>query len=262
MPTFTTADGASLYYRLQGRGEGSAALIFVHGWCSNLTHFDPQARYFARRHRILRVDRRGMGRSSTPGSGHTARQHADDIAAVAREAGITRAIVVGHAGGGPATLEILRSHPRLARAGVLVDSGMYPEARLGDPGNAFGSVLTGMIEALSGPAARRAFRKMYGGFFGPKCDRAVKKRAVDDAMRTPLEVAIAELRGMAVSTEAIADGITKPVLWLTAAGVDESYIAAHLEKVQFGQVVGSGHFPQLEVPAQVNAMLETFITQL
>jgi len=262
MPTFTTRDGAHLHYRVQGRSEASAPLLFVHGWCSNLAHFEPQARYFARRHRVLRVDRRGMGRSTTPGAGHSARQHADDIAAVARQAGIARAIVVGHAGGGPTTLEILRRHPRLARAGVLVDSGMYPEARLGDPRNAFGSVLTGMIEALSGPGARRAFRRMYGGFFGPKCDRAVKKRAVEEAMRTPLEVAIAELEGMAVSTESMADEITKPVLWLTAAGVDKGYIAAHLAKVQFGQVVGSGHFPQLEVPAQVNAMIETFIAQL
>jgi hypothetical protein len=32
--------------------------------------------------------------------------------------------------------------------------------------------------------------------------------------------------------------------------------------VQFAEVVGSGHFPQLEVPAQTNAMIETFIAQL
>ncbi len=262
MPIYRTADGARLYYRLQGRSEDSPALLFVHGWCSNLDHWEPQARHFARRCRVLRVDRRGMGRSTSPGADQSALRHADDIAALARHAGITRAIVVGHAGGGPSALEIMRSHPRLVRAGVLVDSGMYPEARLNDPDNAFGAVLGGMIEALSGPGARRAFRKMYKGFFGPRCDRAVVRAAVDDAMRTPIDVAIAELREMAVGTEEIADAINKPVLWLTAGGVDQRYIASHLARVQFGQVVGSGHFPQLEVPAQVNAMLETFITQL
>jgi pimeloyl-ACP methyl ester carboxylesterase len=31
--------------------------------------------------------------------------------------------------------------------------------------------------------------------------------------------------------------------------------------VKYGQVVGAAHFPQLEVPDQVNAMLERFLRQ-
>ena len=80
-------------------------------------------------------------------------------------------------------------------------------------------------------------------------------------MRTPLPLAIDELKVMAVSTQRIAEDIEQPVLWLTAAPADQAYIRKHLKNVQFGQVVGSGHFPQLEVPAQTNAMLETFLSQ-
>ena len=72
----------------------------------------------------------------------------------------------------------------------------------------------------------------------------------------------AELRGMAASTQKLAEGIAKPVLWLTATAVDQDYISKHLKKVSFAQTVGSGHFPQLEVPGQVNAMIETFCDQL
>jgi hypothetical protein len=36
-------------------------------------------------------------------------------------------------------------------------------------------------------------------------------------------------------------------------------LAALCPQLSFGRVVGSGHFLQLEVPAQVNAMLDRFL---
>jgi len=263
MAFLDTRDGARIHYKLQGKQKGRApVLLFIHGWCSNMAHWVPQAGHFARTHRVLTLDRRGMGKSTTPGRGHSAKQHALDIAAVAKAAGVRRVIAIGHAGGGPATLELTRSYPRLVKAAVMIDSGMYPRARLNDPKSPFGMVLGPMADVLAGANGRAAFKQMYQGFFSSKCDKKVARQAVADAMRTPLSVAIDEIDVMAVSTQRIADDIEQPVLWLTAAGVDQAYISKHLDNVQFGQVVGSGHFPQLEVPAQTNAMIETFINQL
>ena len=67
---------------------------------------------------------------------------------------------------------------------------------------------------------------------------------------------------MIVNAQELADSISKPVLWVTANQVDQEYIGSHLRKVQFGQVVGASHFPQVEVPDQTNAMIQTFIEQL
>lgn len=263
MPKLVTGDGAELYYRVNGgKKTGRRPLIFVHGWCSNLEHWAPQAKYFGGTRQVLRLDRRGHGRSSTPGSGHTAVQHADDIAAVTKAAGLKGAIVIGHAGGGPGTLEFIRRYPKLVKAAVIVDSGMYPLPRLNDPSSPFGAVLGPMIDALQAPDGKKAFKKMYAGYFSPMCGKKIAKAAVKDAARTPLSVAVGELHGMAVSTEAIADDVRVPVLWLTAALVDQAYIASHVQSVTFGQVVGSGHFPQLEVPDQTNAMIDTFAAQL
>lgn len=263
MPFHTTSDGARLHYRLQGAKDSRApTLLFVHGWCSNLEHWRFQVKRFSRSYRILRVDRRGMGRSSTPGTGHTARQHAADIAEVAKAAGIRRVIAIGHAGGGASTLELARSHPALVKAAVLVDTVLSPEPDLRPSAAGFGAVLRSMIEALSSANGKSAFAQMYRGYFSPRCDRTLSRDAVNDAMQTPLTVAVAELNGMAVSTEEIARGINQPVLWLTATRADQEYIARQFSDVQFGQVVGSGHFPQLEVPDQTNAMIATFIDQL
>src|SRR5215470_15328575 len=82
MPTFMTEVGAELYYKIEGNERGNPPLIFIHGWCSNLNHWEQQVRYFQDSHRILRMDRRGMGKSTTPGTGHTPAQHAADIAAL------------------------------------------------------------------------------------------------------------------------------------------------------------------------------------
>ena len=256
-------DGARLYYRVQGKQVGRRpVLVFIHGWCSNSSHWREQMRYFGRTHRVVALDRRGLGRSSTPGTGHTPQQHAADIVALLRALKIRRVIAIGHAGGGPVTLELTRSNPRLVKATVMIDSGMYPNPNLKTRKTSFAQVLGGIVDALSGPGGRAAFKAMYQGFFGPQCPRDVSRAAVADATATPMETVLKEVDVMAVNTQRMADDIRQPVLWLTAAPVDQAYIAKHLESVQFGQVVGSGHFPQLEVPKQTNAMIETFLSQL
>ena len=120
MPTFRTDDGAELHYKVEGHDRGNPDLIFIHGWCSNLNHWEEQASYFQDSHRILRMDRRGMGQSTTPGSGHTPQQHAADIAALARHAGL-------YQGGGDCPRRWrpggYRLQPRLPGAGERLHPG-------------------------------------------------------------------------------------------------------------------------------------------
>src|SRR4051794_33896183 len=60
-------DGATLRYVVEGPAgaPGEPALAFAHGWCSKLEHWDAQAAAFRGSHRVVRWDRRGMGRSTT-----------------------------------------------------------------------------------------------------------------------------------------------------------------------------------------------------
>ncbi|NKC01723.1 MAG: alpha/beta fold hydrolase [Pseudomonadales bacterium] len=262
MPYFEN-DRAKLYYRVQGKRVTKApALLFIHGWCSNADHWHEQIKHFSSQYKILSLDRRGLGRSSTPGTGHTPEQHSQDIVALLKHLKIRKVIAIGHAGGGPVTLELTRSKPNLVKACVMIDSGLYPSANLKTRKSPFAQLLGGMADRLSGPQGKKAFKGMYQGFFGPKCDKTVASSAVADAMKTPLETIIAEVDVMAVNTERMARQIKQPVLWLTANAVDQGYISKNVQNVQFAQVVGSGHFPQLEVPNQTNAAIETFLAQI
>ena len=56
MPTIT-ANGVKLAY--DERGSSSPALVFIHGWTCNRSFFAPQVEHFAKRHRVVAVERRG-----------------------------------------------------------------------------------------------------------------------------------------------------------------------------------------------------------
>jgi pimeloyl-ACP methyl ester carboxylesterase len=94
----------------------------------------------------------------------------------------------------------------------------------------------------------------------------VANRVVRAAATTPDFVALGELHGLGLDTEAIARALSQPVLWISAAPqaeqTDGAGVAKHFKKVDYGQTVGAGHFPQLEVPDQINAMMARFISQL
>jgi pimeloyl-ACP methyl ester carboxylesterase len=260
MASLTTSDGAKLHYLIEGRG--GPPLIFIHGWCSNLHHWDPQAEYFAPRHRVLRIDRRGHGGSSTPGKGHSVRQHARDIADVAVKARIKGAVVVGHAGGAPATLAFAAAYPELVSAVVTIHAGLYPRSRPGDPDSPFGMMVAGILAGLDGPHPERAFRAVYRGFLGPKAAPELVQQVLDDAVATPLAVAKAELKSVCTGTLSTARKLKQPVLYVSSEHIDYRLVNATFRDVQCAQPVGTGRFVHLEVPDQLNAMIETFISQL
>jgi hypothetical protein len=68
--------------------------------------------------------------------------------------------------------------------------------------------------------------------------------------------------GSGINTQAIAKQLQQPVLWLTVTDADQMAVGKAFRDMQFGQTVGSRHFPQLEVPDQTNAMIERFVSNL
>jgi pimeloyl-ACP methyl ester carboxylesterase len=259
MPYHKTDDGVRLYYSL--RGHGAPTCVFVHGWCSRSSDWDAQLRYFGRRSRVLAIDRRGHGRSDRPDGGYSAKRHAEDLMGILRRERVRRAVVVAHAGGAPTALELAAHEPERVRAMVLIDTRIGPAADLDDPKDPAGSAYRAMVDDLRGRNGTRAFARMYGALFSPHAGSA-GRRALANALETPVEIAAAELASLAIDTEGLARTVRAPVLWLTAGAEDEAAIASAFRNVQFGQTVGSGHFPQLEVPDQVNAMIARFVATL
>jgi len=270
MPTFMTEDGAELHYKVEGNERGNPPLIFIHGWCSNLTHWEQQVSYFQDSHRILRMDRRGTGKSTTPGTGHTPAQHAADIAALARHEGFTNAVAIAHAGGGPAGVYFCSGYPELVRAYVMIDTAITPGFDLDNPTKMPARLYAEMIDKLTASDGERYFRELYNSFFGAQADRELVESAVAEASRTPVETRVKELKLMAADTATPAATMQQPTLviagpWMAdnfPQAVDHAQLKSSFKQVELACAIGTGHFVQLEVPDQTNAFIKNFVSRL
>jgi pimeloyl-ACP methyl ester carboxylesterase len=253
MPQLQIPDVGVLNYEVEGRGAPAFALM--HGWCSNLRHWDRQAAFFAPRHTIVRADRRGMGQSAGCPAAGSPTDHADDVAHVLDAVGVEKAIVVGHAGGGAGAIAFAARYPDRTLALVGVDTSAGPASPPDSDSYKWMKEFADSIRDKPGEFERR-----YRTFFGPKADPALVDAVVASAMKTPIGVAGAELMGLATTdTAALASQVTAPVLWVTARPVDVKTLG--FADVTPGVAVGSGHYLQLEVPDQLNAMIQTFVNQ-
>jgi pimeloyl-ACP methyl ester carboxylesterase len=246
-------DGSALACDIGGAGD--RALAFVHGWCSKAEHWQAQAAHFELGYRVVRWDRRGMGRSRDAPAADSPQRHADDLAAILDRAEIAAAGVVGHAGGGPAALTFAAAYPDRVTHLVLVDTGLHEPPAVGEDPLA-ANIERSRARLLDGDD--EFFAKLYRSFFGPRASTAVVDDAVANALATPRTVAASEMGHVCLDTVALAQRVTCPVLWVSAQPNDAKSVRSAFGDVAIGHVVGSGHFVQVEVPEQLDAMMDAF----
>ncbi len=248
-------DGVALDY--EETGHGAPSLVFVHGLACHRGFWAAQVAHFAHTHRVLAVDLRGHGGSDAPAQRYTMQGLADDLAWTCAQLRIERPVVVGHSLGGLVALELAAAHREQVRAAVLVDSVLLAR------GDRAGFVRR-LVAALRTPDGHRALREYYTTFFAPGDEPARMGWILDETARTPLHVTSSILEE---STRAWDDAealrrCEVPLLYLDAStpNADLGRAVALRPQLVLGRTVGSGHFSPCEVPEQINAMLERFLT--
>jgi pimeloyl-ACP methyl ester carboxylesterase len=247
-----TAGGVRLAYDSAGRGE--PAMLFIHGWCCDRTYFAPQLTHFAADHAVAALDLRGHGDSDRPEPGAGVYDDisgfADDALAVARAAGFDRPVVVGHSLGGLVSLACA------ARSGAVRAAAMLASAPVLDPeGKAALAQSFPAIAADEDGSWRTAFAS---GLFLPT-DSVRRDEIIAQMAALPAEIAAAELRAMERFHGASALARTEVPLLSVDPADAEPELRAESPGIAIGRTVGAGHFIQLEVPEQVNAMIERFL---
>jgi pimeloyl-ACP methyl ester carboxylesterase len=197
-----------------------------------------------------------MGRSRTAPAADTPQRHADDLAAIMDRVEIGAAAVVGHAGGGPAAVSFAATYPDRVTHLVLVDTRLHAGPATGEDAFAAG-IERSAARLLDGDDA--FFEKLYRSFFGPRATKATVDDAVANALATSRAVAASEMLHICLDTVALAQRVTCPVLWVSTQPDDTATVRRALSDATIGHVVGSGHFVQLEVPEQLNAMIDVFM---
>ena len=248
-----TRDGVRLAYDEAGSGP---VMVFIHGWTCDRSHFAPQVAHFASRYRCISVDLRGHGESDKPEQAYTMGGFADDVAWMCGELGVARAVIAGHSMGGTVALELASSRPELWEALVMLDPAILFRAAL-EP--LIAQAIAG-FRAPGGAAVLREFGSTW--FFLATSDPALKERLLDEMGRTPTHVvasAFAEVT--AYDAEAAFRKLRAPTLYVEASpSFDRMGRLLELYPgLMAAKTAGSGHFHQLEVPEQINAMIDRFL---
>lgn len=246
-------EGVTLAYDEVGRG--APPLVLLHGALGTHSHLARQAAHFRRQHRVVAPDLRGHGASDRPAQEYTVAGFADDLAWLCHRLGLVRPVVVGHSLGGLGALDLARRYPEVPVAIVLLDAPVLgPQVLAASPS------LHGFLCALQTSAYRDAVREFMAGTFGPTDDQARRARLLDQMSAAPQHVTASALRHCFQYDVAAGGAITVPALYIRAFGsADLAPLRRACPHLLTGQTVGAGHFHHLEVPDQVNAMIERFL---
>ncbi|GAA0921693.1 alpha/beta hydrolase [Nonomuraea longicatena] len=251
-------DGCDLRYGDSG-GDG-VPVVFTHGAGADHVMFDAQFRHLAGRgYRVVGWDLRGHGLSRPAGAPFTARRAVADLLALIGQLGLERPVLVGQSLGGNLGQAVVKRHPDLARALIVIDSTWNTAALswterllLKAAAPMLSAVPAGRLPALMADAsavtpearadARRAFAQVPKREFVQIWRATLDLLAPDPGYRTPVPLCL--IRGERDRTGNIASAMPR---WARAEGVAEVVVP------------DAGHLSTQDAPHAVNAAIENFL---
>ena len=250
---FATLDGHRIHYKVVG--SGPRALVFVHGWTCDMSVWRLQVPEFARDRRVIVLDLPGHGGSDAPEIAYTMDLFARAVDSVLRDAGVSRAVLVGHSMGTPVVREFYRQHPEKTEALVAVDGSFRALFSRED------------AEKLLTPYRGPEYKQKLEGFADymiPADQPALRGELKAVMTRTPQRVAVSAFENMIDPANFREDPIRVPVLNVLAKASRwpqdyEAFVRKLAGEAEFRSMDGVGHFLMLQKPEEFNAILAAFL---
>jgi len=260
-----TYDGAKVHY--ESYGTGKEAIVFIHGWTCDLTFWRGQAPVYEK-HRALLIDLPGHGQSDKPEVKYTQERFASAIDAVMRDAGVERAVLVGHSMGTPVILTFLRLFPAKVKAVVMVDGAIPPAPKDEAARAANEARMKPFIEQFRGPSGKQQATMMIASMFSDKTTPAQRDEIRTKMLATPQYVSASAMEGM-FGMQPLKPGETfkVPAMAIMVATPARANYEAQLREIfpnlrKYEAWEGSGHFLMMESPDRFNKALEDFLKGL
>jgi pimeloyl-ACP methyl ester carboxylesterase len=259
---FAPYAGGRVHY--ESYGSGNEAVVFIHGWTCDLTFWREQASVYENRRSLL-IDLPGHGESDKPRVPYPMEFFARGVEAVMHDAGVDRAVLVGHSLGGPIVYTFLRLFPKQVKAVVLVDADIY--APLNTPAYRKAQQLRDERNArvLSGPSGRKYMAGSIERMFSDQTPQEWRDQIRAKMLATPDYVRVAAVSSPSqLDPPKLGETYAVPTLAIlagTASSVDLRIAATRriFPNLQAESWIGHGHFVMVEDPARFNQTLEDFL---
>lgn len=255
-------------------GQGRPTIVFVHGFGCARSDWRAQVAHLKDRFETVAVDLGGHGR--TPGSEahEIIDTHGRDVAALLADLAIERAVLVGHSMGCRIVMHAMSEAPDRVAGVILVDG-----SRLG----AAGSTAYRDRQKRVAEIGYRAFiEPMFAQMFLPSADPAIAQPIIDRALNMPAKLAGNLFPNIGKwDSERFDEIFAKARVPLMAiqttymtpegrrASMQNDQASAYLDDVRrlvpgarVEIIENAGHFPQIEQPEEVNALIDDFLAGL
>jgi len=252
VPTVRTIlfEGIKVHY--DDYGVGTEALVFLHGWACNVGFWQFQIPAFADRVRTIAIDFPGHGASEKPEVDYTEDLFARSVMAVLEDAGVERAVFVGHSMGTPVERTFYQLAATETIAMVFVDGALRPTAPK--------EVTDQEFAALDSPAYDAIIPQIFGKLVGSTMEESLREWVLAEMLATPKQVVISAGRNLANPATYSADPIDVPVLAVMAKASNwppdnEAFYRSVAPKIDYQEWDGTSHFVMLERPDDLNAAI-------
>lgn len=256
-------------------GKGSPPIVFVHGFACTHVDWQPQIAHFGATNAVLACDLRGHG--ATPGDSHdcSIETYGADVAALLGELKLPPAVLVGHSMGCRVVLQACLAAPERVAGVVLVDGSRLG---FGDPVVAE-RVMNEQLRATGyGVFARRLFDEMFVISSDPKLKSIIMERALQltseiggtlfprlvgwDARHMETALAAIKMPMMIVQSTTMSAERIRVSLSAGQSSPWLDLVKLRAPSARIEIIPGVGHFPQLETPEAVNALIAQFASGL
>lgn len=255
-------NGTELSYRDSGNSKD--VVLLLHAFPLHSGMWARQITALEKRHRVIALDYRGLGKSAVPPEAFSMAMLAEDVRALLQHLRIERAGVAGLSMGGYLAFELYRQLPGLFRGVALCDTKAGADTEEGKAGRekfaktaierGLGWVADEMIPKLlrpePDPAAVKEVRSLITA--GTPAGVAAAQRAM--AGRPDSTPTLAAMTCPVLAIVGEQDGLTPPA--------EAEKMVATAKKAKLVRIPAAGHLPCVENPEPFNRALSEFLDAL
>ncbi len=251
-------DGLRIHYDVCG--EGSPAIVFIHGGLSKRTQWRNQVDHFARRHTTVALDLAGHGESEAGRDAWTMEAFGGDVVAVAEHLGLESVVLAGHSMGGVVMLEAAVRMPEKVIGLIGVDTLLQRVDKV-RPAEEFEAFLGPLREDFQAAARREGEIR-----FLPQSDPAVVRQVLDDIASMNPGVGMAEMENLFSTyqdrrTTELLQQVTAPITIVAPDWRPFDVEAARRHGIDVEFIPDTGHWIQMEAPEAINDFIARTVAQ-